>query len=149
MEVALVRQNFNGIRSPLFLLLIIFNFGCILEHFRTSSSLVILFSKIFLEKSTWLVKLRGCLSPFVLPRKRALNTPFVHFSWNPTLSGNKRKSIHIFVSSHMTHFQWPPMALENIPWRYELVPRKISKACIYNFNFSCFWDNFLLLRAGS
>ena len=61
----------------------------------------------------------------------------------------KVKSIHILLPSHLTYFQWPPMSLGGIPWRPELGLREISKACIITFNFGCFLDMFVLLRAWS
>ena len=112
--------------------------------FWNFSGIVIFSPEIFLDVPTWLVTLCGCLVPFVLPQKAHKHSLF-HFLWNLKLSRNERKSVHICVSSHITHFQWPPMPLGGIPWSLELGARESPKACIITFNFGCFRDIFGLL----
>ena len=119
--------------------MITFNFGCFLEHFFDFCRLVIFSPEPFVGVSTWLVTLRGCLIGTICIASKSL---LIHFSWNPKLFRNERKSIHIFVPSHMSPFQWPLMPVGGILWRSKLGPRK-SESVYYNIQFWLFLDKFL------
>ena len=122
-------------------------FWLFLGHFWAPPGVVIFSLEPFIGKPTWLVTLQGCLTQFACLEK-PLNIPFGHFLWNLKLPQNERKGIHIFVPSHITHYQWPPMSLGDISWRSELGPRESSKACIITFKFDCFRDIFYFFGLG-
>ena len=119
--------------------IITFNFGC----FRTflDFSVRLYFSpKMFLGVPTSLGTMPRCLAPFALPRK-ASNTPFIHFSWNPKLPRNERTCIHIFVPSHTTPLHWPPCPYRHIvPFGARAMGK--SERLYYNLQFWLFLGYF-------
>ena len=115
-------------------------FWLFLGHFWTFLGLVVFSPETFIGVPTWLVILRGYPAPFALSRKVSEH-PICSFLVKK-LPRNEPKGIHIFVQSHMTTFQWPPMSLRNISECSELGPRESPKACIYNLQFWLFLWNF-------
>ena len=112
-------------------------FWLFLGHFWTFLGLVIISPEMFLGRSTWLVTVRGCFAPFVLPRKASKHL-ICSFLVKPKIVSIERKDIHIFVTSHITPLQWPPMALGDIPWRHSSNPEKVRNV-FYNLKFKLFW----------
>ena len=120
--------------------IITFDFGFFLLHFRTSPELVIYSPETFLGVTCDLWRYAGgwhhlhCL-------EKPMNTPFFLFSWNPKLTRNEHKGIHIFVPSHMTPFQWRTMSLGGIRGVRSSGAEK-SESVYYTFQFWLFLGHF-------